>query len=152
MEKASTTLFPLLCGASGIGTVGQLESGITFSPVQLVLDAECVRATRRMLAGFEVSSDTLGLEAIRRVGPEGNFISDPHTAEHFRREFWLSELTECLNWESYSRKKVRGMEGLAAERVRQILERPLEPVLDEHQRAEIDRIVAHAEKTFKQTG
>ena len=151
MEKASSTLFPLLCGASGIGTVGQLESGMTFSPVQLVLDAECVRSTRRILAGFEVNSDTMGLEAIRRVGPEGNFIADPHTARHFRREFWLSELTECLNWETYSRKSIRGMERLAAEQVRQILDRPLEPVLDQQQIAEIDRIAAHAEKRIKQS-
>jgi len=149
MEKAATTLFPLLCGASGIGTVGQLEAGITYSPLQLVLDAECVSATRRILAGFEVNADTLGLDAVRRVGPEGNFIADPHTAEHFRREFWLSELTECLYWESYSSKSIRGMERLAAERVRQILERPLEPVLDDQQIAEIDRIVAHAEKRLK---
>ncbi|MBN2290692.1 MAG: trimethylamine methyltransferase family protein, partial [Candidatus Glassbacteria bacterium] len=152
MEKASSTLFPLLCGASGIGTIGQVESGITYSPVQLVLDAECVRATRRTLAGFEVSPETLGLEAVRRVGPEGNFIADPHTAMHFRREFWLSELTECLSWESYSSRQVRGMERLAEERARQLMEQPLEPVLDDHQLAEIDRIVAHAEMKLKHSG
>jgi trimethylamine---corrinoid protein Co-methyltransferase len=151
MEKASTILFPLLCGASGIGTIGQLEYGMTYSPVQLVLDAECVRATRRMLAGFEVNDQTLGLEAIRRVGPEGNFIADPHTATHFRDEFWLSELTECLNWESYSNKQVRGMENLTAEKAREIMDKPLEPVLDDQQIAEIDRIVAHAEKALNQT-
>jgi len=150
MEKATSTLFPLLCGASGIGTIGQLEFGITFSPVQLVLDAECVRATRRMLQGFEVDSDTLALELIERVGPEGNFIAEPHTAEHFRREFWLSELTECEAWEAYSAKKIKSMERLAEERVREILSHPLEPVLDEHQIAEIDRIVSYAEKKIRE--
>jgi len=43
------------------------------------------------------------------------------------------------------------MERLAAEQVRQILDRPLEPVLDQQQIAEIDRIAAHAEKRIKQS-
>lgn len=125
---------------------------MTYSPVQLVLDAEGVRATRRMLKGFEVNEDTLALELIEKVGPEGNFIAEPHTAEHFQREFWLSGLTECLNWDTYSAKKIRGMERLAEERVREILSRTLEPVLNEHQIAEIDRIVAFAGKKIKEIG
>ena len=146
MEKLQSTLFPLLCGATGIGTIGQLENLMTFSPVQLVLDAELVRGIRRMLAGFDVSPETLSLDAIRRVGPGGNFIADPGTAEHFRREFWLSDLTECSGWEAYTGKSIRGMENLAAEKAREIMAAPLEPVLDDDQIAEIDRIVAHAKK------
>ena len=152
MEKFASTIFPILCGASGIGTVGQLEFGMTFSPVQLVLDAELIRSVKHTLAGFEVNSDTLAVDTIRRVGPEGNFISDPHTSNHFRKEFWLSNLTECVNWETYSQKKIRGMENLAAEKVREILSKPLEPVLDDHQIAEIDSIVKHAEKHMLQSG
>lgn len=150
MEKAISTIFPLICGASGIGTIGQLEFGITFSPKQLVLDAELVRAVRRSLAGFEISENTLDLDLISRVGPEGNYISDPHTADHFQREFWLSDLTECLTWESFSKKKIKGMERLAEEMVREIIARPLEPVLDQHQIAEIDRIVAACENELKE--
>jgi len=146
MEKAHSILFPLLCGASGIGTIGQIEFGITYSPLQMVLDAEVVRATKRILQGFEVNEHTLALELIEKVGPEGNFMAEEHTAEHFREEFWLSELTECDPWEAFSKKQVRGMEKLAEEKARAILAAPLEPVLSSEQIAEIDRIVAHAEK------
>ena len=148
MEKAHSLLFPLLCGASGVGTIGQLEFGITYSPLQLVLDCEAVRATRRIMQGFEVNSATLCLDLIEKVGPEGNFIAEPHTAEHFQEEFWLSELTECLPWESFSSKHNRGMEKAAEEKAREALNRPLEPVLTDEQITEIDRIVAHAEKTM----
>ncbi|MCE5251332.1 trimethylamine methyltransferase family protein [bacterium] len=151
MEKMASTMFPLLCGASGIGTVGQLEYGMTFSPVQLVLDAELARSVRRMMAGFEVSEDTLALDVIEHIGPEGNFIGDPHTLDHFRKEFWLSDLTECMNWETYSHRQVRGMERLAAEQAREIMAGLLEPVLDDHRIREIDRIVARAEKSMKNT-
>ena len=146
MEKMQSVMIALLCGASGIGTVGQIENFMTFSPVQLVLDAELVRSVKRSLAGFEVNADTLAFDVIKRVGPEGNFMSDPHTAENFRNEFWLSGLTECISWDTHSEKKISGMEALATERAREIMAQPLEPVLDDDQVAEIGRIVAHAEE------
>ncbi|MBN1291866.1 MAG: trimethylamine methyltransferase family protein, partial [Candidatus Latescibacteria bacterium] len=146
IEKFQSALFPLLCGASGIGTIGQVENFMTFSPVQLVLDCELVRSMRRLFAGFEVTPETLALDVIKRVGPEGNFISDSHTADLFRDEFWLSNLTECVSWDTYSAKKVHGMEALAAEKAREIIKKPLEPALDDRQVTEIDNIVRHAEK------
>lgn len=146
MEKAVSSLFPLLCGASGIGTVGQLESGLTYSPVQLVLDCELTRQIRRMMRGLDVSESTLALEEIHEVGPEGNFISTGHTADNFAREFWLSGLTECLGWDAWSNRNVRGMSSLALEKAHEIMARPLEPVLSEQQCREIDRIVARAER------
>jgi len=146
MEKAHSLLFPLLCGASGVGTIGQLEFGITYSPLQLVLDCEAVRATRRIMRGFEVTPETLCLDLIEKVGPEGNFITEPHTADHFQEEFWLSDLTECLPWEAFSAKEGRGMEKAAEEKARSAMAGPLEPVLTDQQIAEIDRIVAHARK------
>ena len=148
MEKMQSTFLPLICGASGIGTIGQVENFMTYSPVQLVLDTELVRAVRRICNGFEVNADTLALDVIKRVGPGGTFIKDPHTAEHFRREFWLSNLTECLSWDSYSQNQIRSMEQRAAEKAREIMSKPLEPVLDENQITEIDRIVANAKKNI----
>jgi trimethylamine--corrinoid protein Co-methyltransferase len=144
MEKMQSVMFLLFCCASGIGTVGQIENFMTYSPVQLVLDAEVVRSVRRLMAGFKVNDDTLALDVIKRVGPGGAFIADPHTAEHFREEFWLSDLTECLSWESYSGERIRGMERRATEKAREIMSQPL----DDDQAREIDRIVAHAEKTL----
>ena len=151
MEKMQSVMFLLFCGASGIGTVGQVENFMTYSPVQLVLDAELVRSVRRLMAGFEVNDDTLALDVIRRVGPGGTFIADPHTAGHFREEFWLSDLAECLSWESYRGERIRGMERRAAEKVREIMSQPLEPAINDDQVREIDRIVAHAEKTLLTT-
>lgn len=146
IEKVQSALFPLLCGASGIGTIGQIENFLTFSPVQLVLDAELVRSLRRSFAGFEVNAETLALDVIQSVGPGGNFIAQQHTAEHFRDEFWLSDLTQCVSWDSWTDHGRRSMEELAAEKAREIIKYPLEPVLDDHQVAAIDNIVAHAER------
>ena len=39
---------------------------------------------RKYLAGIRVNEETLALEEIRRVGITGEFMSSPHTYEHFR--------------------------------------------------------------------
>lgn len=39
IERAMSTVFPVLAGAVGISTVGHLENAFTFSPQQLVIDS-----------------------------------------------------------------------------------------------------------------
>ena len=95
IEKALSMLFPILCGASGIGTVGQLGS-TTFSPLQVVIDNEIVGYVKRMLEGFAVDDLAWAVEAIVEVGPGGHFLNHPSTAERFRSEFWLDHLFERL--------------------------------------------------------
>ncbi len=82
---------------------------------------------------------------IKRVGPEGSFITDIHTYDNFKKEFWLGDLMETISWDTYQSKEIRGMENLAREKAREIMAKPLEPVLDDDQIQEIDRIVAHAD-------
>ena len=95
IEKALSILFPILCGASGIGTVGQLGS-TTFSPVQVVIDNEIIGYVKRMLEAFEVDDLGWAVDAICEVGPGGHFLGHPSTAERFRTEFWLDHIFERL--------------------------------------------------------
>lgn len=144
MEKALSILFPILAGATGVGTLGHLENAVTFSFEQLAIDDAIAGYIRRMLKGFEVNEDTLAVEAIRDVGIGGNFLTHPHTAAHFREEFYLPDLVERLPWSAFQAQEVRGMEAKAREKARRILSdhhpEPLEPA----QVREIDRIVEAA--------
>jgi trimethylamine--corrinoid protein Co-methyltransferase len=98
VEKALSILFPILCGASGIGTVGQLGS-TTFSPLQVVIDNEIIGYVKRMLQAFEVDDLSWAVKAICEVGPGGQFFNHDSTFQRFRKEFWLSHLFERLAFE-----------------------------------------------------
>ena len=143
MEKALSLLLPVLAGAPAVGTVGQLENLITFSPLQLVIDAEFARVVRRIAQGFEVTDDSLALDVLAEVGPGGTFIDHPHTASVFRRDFFLSDLLERSNWEGFSRQELRGLEERAREKARHILKEHHPDPLSAEQKREIDRIVTH---------
>jgi len=144
MEKALSIIFPVLAGATGVGTLGHLENALTFSYEQLVIDDAIAGYVRRMLEGFEVNEETLAFEVIKEVGIGGNFLSHPHTARHFRREFYLPDIVERLPWAAWKAQDMRGMEAKAREKARRILAEhnpcPLEPT----QEREIDAIVEAA--------
>ncbi len=98
IEKALSILFPILCGASGIGTVGQLGA-TTFSPLQTVIDNEIIGYVKRMLQAFEVDDLSWAVDAVCQVGPGGHFLAHPSTLQRFRNEFWLDHLFERLAFE-----------------------------------------------------
>lgn len=145
-EKMSSMLLPVLAGAVGIGTVGHLENAVTFSPVQLVIDNEMTHYVRRSLrTPWIVDDETLAADLIHSVGPGGNYLSESHTAKHFREELYLTPLFSVRPWAEAHRKP---QEYDQTQRARQIAvdiwRRPEKPVLDDDQIREIDRIVHRA--------
>jgi trimethylamine--corrinoid protein Co-methyltransferase len=142
-EKALSSFVPVAFGAIGIGTLGNMEAGgLTYSPVQLTIDNEIVGYIRKILGGIEVSETSLAVDVINEVGPGGNFLDHPHTAEHLRTEYFDSEITERLPWEAWEAQDLKGIEAKAAEKVKRILATHQPRALAPEQEREIDRVVA----------
>ena len=143
IEKALSMLFPVLFGAVGVGTCGQLAGGV-YSHLQLVIDDEIAGYLRRMLGGFEVTEETLALEVIKEVGPGGNFLTHPHTAANFRKEFFLTDIFERMSFETWRRQEVRGLEERCREKARRILAEHDSQALDRDEEKLVDEIVEEA--------
>ena len=148
INKAMSTVFPILAGAVGIGTVGHLENAVTFSPQQLVIDNEIFRYMRRTLKPIEVNEQTLALDTIKSANIGGNYLVEEHTLENFRDELFLSDLFETIAWDSAHRQTVKGMENRAQEFARAIWNQTPEPIIDSDKIKSIDRVVKSAEKEF----
>ncbi len=89
LEKMCGFLTHLQEKVSNIWAVGQLESELTVSPAQAVIDDEMIDYARRYLRGVEVNADTLALDLIREVGISGSFLGEMHTLDHFRDELYM---------------------------------------------------------------
>lgn len=144
VEKALSIIFPVLAGATGVGTLGHVENALTFSYEQLVIDNEIASYIKRMLQGFEVTEETIALDVIKEIGIGGNFLTHDHTGENFRKEFWISELMERMPWESWDIQEVKGFEAKARERARKILAEHHPQPLSVTQVKAIDEIVEAA--------
>lgn len=77
--RSGINLLPGL-GAMGSWNIGSLE--------KLLLDAEIAGYVKRLLMPLEFTEETVATDLIKKVGPRGSFISEEHTFNHFRQEFY----------------------------------------------------------------
>ncbi len=146
MEKAASILLPVLAGATGVGTLGHVENAVTFSFEQLVIDDAIAGYIRRMLKGFAVTPETLAFDVIKEVGIGGNYLQHPHTAEHYRDEFYLPDIVERMPWSAWEAQDIKGMEAKARAKAERILAEHHPEPLDAAQVREINAIVEAARR------
>lgn len=119
-EAALSLTVETLAGGHIIHDMGYLESGLTFSFAQLVICDEIVSWIKAFAKGFEVSDESLALEVIAKVGPEGQFLNTKHTLKHYR-ERWYPSLFDRATYESWQEKGGKTLTERAAERIELIL-------------------------------
>jgi trimethylamine---corrinoid protein Co-methyltransferase len=144
MEKAMSMLFPLLSGSVGIGTLGHLENAVTYSPQQLVIDNEIAGSMRKILNGFEVNSETLAVDLIKNVKPNGNFLEQEHTLKYLREEMFSSKMFDRLGWTAAEKRPSGGMEEKAKRIAADLMARETPPLLTPEQESDIAFVVDEA--------
>lgn len=92
-ESAMSSLIVAMSGANYIHDIaGLMEADLTVSYEKLVIDNEILGMCQRVLRGIEVTDATLATDLIIRKGPGKDFLTDMHTVEHMRDEFFMPEL------------------------------------------------------------
>jgi trimethylamine--corrinoid protein Co-methyltransferase len=101
---------------------------------------------KRISQGFEVSTETLATDIVKLVGPAGNFLAEPHTVEHFRKELWLpNQLWTRQSFDGWQSQGSSSFGKRLADHVKDILNTHAPQQLDDVLIKEIDCIVKHAE-------
>jgi len=144
LEKGMTLLMGALAGADIFGHMGIAGADQGASLPQLVIDNEMAAYVRRIVKGFEVNAETLAIEVIERVGIGGNFLAEPHTRAYFRREVMFPKLLDRDDWATWLAGGGHDMLARAAGSVDELLTHHQPEPLAEHQRRDIEDIVADA--------
>jgi trimethylamine--corrinoid protein Co-methyltransferase len=122
---AVSTLADMLLGA------GLLHGSRIWSYEELLMDCEIWSILHATFQGIEVNPETLALDAIRRVGPGGNFLGQRHTRQYMRQR-WMPALMDRRPYNVWE-EKGDGARQWAGEKARQLLREyhpePLEPAL-----------------------
>ncbi len=102
-SEAALTLFDnALNGVNLVHDVGYLDCATTGSLEFLLYCDELIGWLRRYLRKLEISEDTLALDLIHEIGPDGNFVETRHTLQHVRDD-WVPRLMDrnnYLRWQS----------------------------------------------------
>ncbi len=144
-QKGTNMLMAGLSGANIIAGIGCLDGGMAISLQQMVIDNEITGMTRKLMAGFEISEETLALESIGRVGPRGNFLTDVYTLENCRKQsLYLPGLFSYHNYATWQNES-KYLPQKAKETVESMLATHEIPPLESHVINELERIVQAAD-------
>jgi trimethylamine--corrinoid protein Co-methyltransferase len=132
-----------------IHDVGYLEQGLTSSPEMLVASNEIIDRVKRILRGVPVNDETLALDVMEDVGPGGHFLEHDHTYERFKDLIWQGPLTDRQNWENWEMMGSKTFRDRVHERVIEILEADVEPLMDEAMFEEMRHICELADERHK---
>ena len=121
--------------------LGWLEGGLCASFEKFVMDAEMLQGITEVLKPVVVNDDTLGLDAIREVGPGGHFFAAQQTMERFESEFYRPILSDWRNFETWFEDGARDATRRANQIYKRLLDEYEPPVLDAGVLEELDRFV-----------
>lgn len=144
LEATASIMMSELSGANLVHDVGYLEGGNCSSLAMLVLCDEIIGYVRRISKGIRVDRDSLALEAIKRVGPMGEFVTDSHTCEHFKEELWFPKLSDRHPYQKWAADGSAEMSDKAMARARFLIENHKPEPLEAAVREKIDEIVKKA--------
>lgn len=145
-ESAFGILAQGLAGLNLIHDVGYLGAGMVCSPEMLIMGDEFCGMARHFLRGITVNSDTLATEVIDKVGPAGNFIPEPHTFKHFRKESWFPTIMDRSYVQNWIDKGKPTINDRIREKMKKILSTHKPVPLGEHELSELARILKQGEK------
>ncbi len=140
LEKATTGMLHALAGVNIIWGIGQLETEVSLSPEQAVIDNELAAAMLRAQRGIEVTPETIAESVIQQCAGTGDFLTHDHTLAHFREEHTESTLAGPQRREDWVSAGSPMLRDRAAQRVEEILSKSYEPCVSKEQSARLREI------------
>ena len=129
------SMFSLLTAInSGVDFVlhaaGILNGFMAFSYEKFVVDDEICGMMRKFVQGIEVNSDTLAYDVIAQVRHDGHFLSNRHTVERCRTEFWQPQLARRDSLEDWMKNGKKDATDHARKYWKELLAQHKDPPID----------------------
>ena len=129
--------------------MGMVDTGMTISYEQLLIDAEIARMIRRVMQGIAVNDETLAADVIMAVGAAGTYLSQKHTLRHMKQESSRAKLIDRRTFEAWEKRGSKDMFAVANEEARKILETHKVAPLPDATLKEIRKVIEEAESELK---
>jgi trimethylamine--corrinoid protein Co-methyltransferase len=89
LESAGGTIMAALTGINMVSGAGMLDFESCQSLEKLVIDAEIIGITKRLITGIEIREKPIALSLIREMGHRGEYLGHPHTMRWFQKELYF---------------------------------------------------------------
>lgn len=149
LESAGGALLAALAGVNMVSGAGMMAFENCQSYEKLVIDAEIIGMAKRLIAGIEMRDDPIATTLMQAMGHEPTFISDDHTFQWFREEFYIpSHVIDRQVPEAWERAGAKTTWERARERVTDLLSAYEAKPLPEEVREKLRAIITEAAQKF----
>ncbi len=142
MEAAELTFLSMAIGSNLNHDLGYLDFGMTGSLELIVLTDEFLALNRKLVAGVEVTPETLAVDVVRDVGPGGDFLAHRHTAKNVRKAQWRPTIVNRQGHVRWQEEGGLDLKGKARLKALRLLETHQPAPLPDDVAARIDELVA----------
>lgn len=138
-ESVLSCLMAALSGANLVHDVGFTEAANSASLELIAATDEFISMIGTIMAGIEVTPETLALDVMDQVGPGGSYFGEKHTVRNFRKN-WFPKLMSRGNYDQWMAAGGLSLGDRANRRVHQILREHQPEPLPPEVVVELDRM------------
>jgi trimethylamine--corrinoid protein Co-methyltransferase len=136
-ETGMSTTAGLLAGMHMFNMGGLVEALKTFDFAKAVIDDEIAIMLKRIKRGLEFSEENLAVDVIKKIGPGGSYIVEPHTIKRMKTAAILTKLSDRDTRSQWEKKGAQKIHDRAMNRVREILAKASTTLFSEEVEARI---------------
>ena len=144
VDDALSTLASVGAGAEMMSGCGLLDGSKTLSYAHLLMEAEIYGIIQKVFGGIVVDDETLALDVIKKVGPNGTYLAEKHTRRHMG-EIWRPGVWDRTSYDAWLAAGRPGALEKAEVRAREILRTHAPDPLPDVVAADLRRLVQTAD-------
>jgi trimethylamine---corrinoid protein Co-methyltransferase len=145
-ETGMSAVAGLLGGADMFNMGGLLDALKAFDFAKAVIDDEIFQMVKRMKRGINFNEEELALDVIKKAGPGGAFMMQPHTTKRMKTEALLPKLSDREARTIWEKKGALDTQARAKQRASEIFAKPSSALfpaeVEARIRAEFPKLVA----------
>jgi trimethylamine--corrinoid protein Co-methyltransferase len=149
LETSAGTILAALAGVNMVSGAGMMAFENCQSFEKLVIDADIAGMAKQLSRGIQIRDEPIGLDLIREVGHQAEFITHDHTHRWFKDEFYYpSPVIDRQTSEEWERNGALTSWDRAKDLVNKLVTGYGEPTLDQSTRDELRQITTRAAQNF----
>ncbi|MCL5072028.1 MAG: trimethylamine methyltransferase family protein [Actinobacteria bacterium] len=151
-EKLPLATASALSGANLIVLHGGVTAELAYNPILAIIDDDIANTIGRIVEGFSVTDDTIGLEVIKEVASSGTFLNTKQTRTMWKTEDYMPKIFDKTSYQEWINTGRKTAIDKAKERYHEIISTHKPLALTPEQDREIDKILRQATEYYKKKG
>ncbi len=149
LESSGGTIMAALAGVNMVSGAGMMDFESCQSYEKLVIDAEIIGMSKRLIKGIEARDNPIALTLMRELGHRADYLAQPHTLKWFAEELYTpSAVIDRGTLEGWKRKGSKSTWERAQYRVDELLATYQASPISSELRAELRSIATNAAQKF----